>query len=182
SLTAPGSSVSTPKRARCESSTSRGTGPAVAWRRAARWTTGWCSSSARRTRPRTGSTPPTTPTAAPGPPARREERTRSTPGPGAPGGGTQLHMFRSDGNRVAFTYEDHVLANLPEGTSDKNQRNVGVCTVIQDTLRVPTRHPRNHDGSAFSVLVTRTANDPRPGSDEISRAFEAAWVRTHGYV
>src|SRR5262249_47504091 len=70
--------------------------------------------------------------------------------PGALRGGTHLHMFRSDGNRVAFTYEDHVLANLPEGTSDKNQRNVGVCTVIQDTLRVPTRHPRNHDGSAFS--------------------------------
>jgi hypothetical protein len=30
-------------------------------------------------------------------------------------------------------------------------------------------------------VVTRTADRPRPGSDEISRAFEDAWVGTHGY-
>jgi hypothetical protein len=34
----------------------------------------------------------------------------------------------------------------------------------------------------FSVLVSRTVNAPRPGSDEISRAFEDAWVGTRGYV
>jgi Tol biopolymer transport system component len=34
----------------------------------------------------------------------------------------------------------------------------------------------------FSVLVSRTVNEPRPGSDEISRAFEDAWVGTRGYV
>jgi hypothetical protein len=43
-------------------------------------------------------------------------------------------------------------------------------------------HPRNHDGSAFSVLVTRTTANPRPGSDEIRRAFEDAWVGREGYV
>jgi hypothetical protein len=32
------------------------------------------------------------------------------------------------------------------------------------------------------VLVTRTMNEPQPGSDEISRAFEEAWIGTHGYI
>jgi hypothetical protein len=34
----------------------------------------------------------------------------------------------------------------------------------------------------FSVVVTRTVNEPQAGSDEISKAFEDAWVGTHGYV
>jgi hypothetical protein len=42
-------------------------------------------------------------------------------------------------------------------------------------------HPRNYDGSHFSVLVTRTVDDPRPGSDEIDRAYSDAWVGVDGY-
>ncbi len=34
----------------------------------------------------------------------------------------------------------------------------------------------------FTVLVTRTVDKPRPGSDEISKAFEDAWVGVNGYV
>jgi len=34
----------------------------------------------------------------------------------------------------------------------------------------------------FSVVVTQTVNRPRPGSDEISRAFEEGWVGRDGYV
>jgi hypothetical protein len=49
-------------------------------------------------------------------------------------------------------------------------------------VRVSKDHPRNHDGEAFSVLVTRTHPRPKPGSDEISRAYEDAWVGTAGYV
>jgi hypothetical protein len=47
---------------------------------------------------------------------------------------------------------------------------------------VPSSHPRNQDGDYFSVLVTRTVPTPRPGSDEISKAFEDAWVGRDGYV
>src|SRR5262249_23226548 len=43
-------------------------------------------------------------------------------------------------------------------------------------------HPRSHDGTHFSVLVTRVTAHPKPGSDEISRAFEDAWVGRNGYV
>jgi hypothetical protein len=103
--------------------------------------------------------------------------------PGALRGGTHVHVFSGDGQWVSFTYEDHVLAALGDGDADHdlNQRNVGVSVPVRP-VRVPPDHPRNHDGSHFSVLVTRTTDHPRPGTDEISRAFSDAWVGINGYV
>jgi WD40 repeat protein len=99
--------------------------------------------------------------------------------PGALRGGSHVHVFSPDGSRVSFTYEDHVLSSSSGG--EGNQRNVGV-SVLGRPVRVPPTHARNHDGQAFSVVVTRTWDDPRPGSDEISKAFEEAWVATQGYI
>ena len=110
--------------------------------------------------------------------------------PGALRGGTHVHTFSGDGKWVAFTYEDHVLESLatrvsqPDdgpGPLDTNQRNVGVSVPVR-TVATPKGHPRNHSGSHFSVLVTRTDSNPRPGSDDISRAFSDAWIGTNGYV
>jgi hypothetical protein len=98
--------------------------------------------------------------------------------PGALRGGSHVHVFSADGRFVSFTYEDHVLAT---GQGEANQRNVGV-SVLGQPVRVPSTHPRNHDGDAFSVVVSRTVDRPRPGSDEISKAFEDAWVGTNGYL
>ena len=100
--------------------------------------------------------------------------------PGALRGGTHVHTFSGDGQWVAFTYEDHVLAaDLPN--ADFNQRNVGVSVPVR-SVSVPKTHARNHDGSHFSVLVTRTANVPTPGSDQISKAFSDAWIGANGYL
>jgi Tol biopolymer transport system component len=104
--------------------------------------------------------------------------------PGALRGGTHVHVFSGDGAWISFTYEDHVLATLDAAgrrAHDFNQRNVGVSMPARRVI-VAKKHPRNHDGEMFSVLVSRTVNAPRPGSDEISRAFEDAWVGTHGYI
>ncbi len=90
--------------------------------------------------------------------------------PGAHRGGSHVHVWSPDGRLVSFTYDDHVLAERPGG----NQRNVGVSLVGQP-VTVPKTHPRNHDGSTFSVLVTRTDAD-------ITRAFEEGWVGTAGYL
>jgi WD40 repeat protein len=49
-------------------------------------------------------------------------------------------------------------------------------------VRVAKDHPRNHDGEYFTVLVTRTVANPKPGSDEIKKAFEEGWVGTNGYL
>jgi len=124
--------------------------------------------------------------------------------PGALRGGSHVHVFSGDGQWVSFTYEDHVLATLrppispekgrgkddPAATSasshgqlqppDLNQRNIGVSVPLP--VQVRHAHPRNHDGTHFSVLVTKTVNQPAPGSDEIQRAFEEAWVGSNGYV
>jgi hypothetical protein len=49
-------------------------------------------------------------------------------------------------------------------------------------VRAGRGHPRNHDGDYFSVLATRTIAHPKPGSDEIKKAFEEGWIGTNGYV
>ncbi|MFA6563205.1 MAG: DUF3748 domain-containing protein [Verrucomicrobiia bacterium] len=90
--------------------------------------------------------------------------------PGALRGGSHVHVWDPVGERVSFTYEDHVLAQ-----SGQNQRNIGVSAPSRPVV-VPKTHPRNHDGSHFTVLVTRTTANPKPGSDEIKKAFEEGWV------
>ncbi len=97
--------------------------------------------------------------------------------PGALRGGTHLHVFSPGGGLVSFTYEDHVLAQStgksPPG--ELNQRNIGVSLMGYPVVPLH-QHPRNHAGRAFSVLVTRTTDRPRPGSDDISRACEEGWI------
>lgn len=109
--------------------------------------------------------------------------------PGALRGGSHVHVYSPDGARVSFTYEDHVLDGLAGsadshkagGGRDENRRNVGVC-VVGLPVTVPATHPRNHAGSAFAVLVTRTTARPRPGSDDYAKAYEEGWVRSAGYA
>ena len=103
--------------------------------------------------------------------------------PGALRGGSHVHVFSPDGAWVSNTYEDEVLARLGAaagegGDRDFNQRNIAVSVPAPAAsgVRVVRGHPRNHDGELFSVVVTRTVNRPKPGSDEISRAFEEGWV------
>lgn len=102
--------------------------------------------------------------------------------PGALRGGSHVHVWDGAGEMISFTYEDHVLAETAAETpaAEMNLRNIGVS--IPDRLVQPrSEHPRNHSGTHFTVLVTRTVAHPEPGSDEISRAFEEAWVGTNGY-
>ena len=99
---------------------------------------------------------------------------------GALRGGSHVHHFSGDGQWISFTYEDHVLDLHETDDCELNVRNVGV-SVPAGPVRVAKGHPRRHDGSHFSVLVTQTTAHPRPGSDEISRAFEDSWVGVDGY-
>jgi hypothetical protein len=96
--------------------------------------------------------------------------------PGALRGGTHVHVFSADGKLVSCTYEDHILAERTanDEAADRNQRNVAVC--VPRPVDVPQTHPRNHSGQFFSVVVTQTVNQPHPGSDDIDRAYEEAWI------
>ncbi|MDD2601065.1 MAG: DUF3748 domain-containing protein [Kiritimatiellae bacterium] len=103
--------------------------------------------------------------------------------PGALRGGTHVHVFSGDGEWISFTYEDALLAGNSRELDREhiNLRNVGVC-VPAGPVTVGKDHPRNHDGAYFTVLVTRTTANPKPGSDEISRAFSDGWVGVDGYI
>ncbi len=109
--------------------------------------------------------------------------------PGALRGGTHVHVCHGDGTLVSSTYEDAVLETpLIHASSrlavprsrQRNMRGVAV-SVCGRPVRVPATHDRNHDGTAFTVLVTELTDDPRPGSDEISRACEEGWIGVAGY-
>lgn len=97
--------------------------------------------------------------------------------PGALRGGTHVHVFSPDGAWASSTYEDEVLARLgPEGSHQRNQRTIAVAVPYSGGVAVAPSHPRNHAGDYFSVLVARTTDLPKPGSDEISRAYEEGWI------
>ena len=102
---------------------------------------------------------------------------------GALRGGSHVHVFSPDGAAMSFTYEDAVLEAAAAGhvATEQSLRGVGV-SVCGRPILVPKTHPRNHDGSAFTVLASQLSDSPRPGSDEISKAFEEAWIGTNGYV
>jgi hypothetical protein len=115
---------------------------------------------------------------------------------GALRGGTHVHVYSPDGRLVSSTYEDALLPDEPAGellrwhasgsdpaespATQHNRRCVAV-SVCGEAVRVPAAHPRNHDGTAFSVVVTELHDRPRPGSDEIFRACEEAWIGARGY-
>jgi hypothetical protein len=103
--------------------------------------------------------------------------------PGALRGGSHVHVWDAAGEWVSFTYEDHILAqfNEPGPEHEMNLRNVGV-SVPARSVRASQGHPRNHGGDYFSALATRTTALPKPGSDEIVKAFEEGWIGTNGYV
>ncbi|EBB9808736.1 DUF3748 domain-containing protein [Salmonella enterica] len=92
--------------------------------------------------------------------------------PGALRGGSHVHVFSPNGELVSFTYNDHVLH---ERDPALDLRNVGVA-VPYGPVTVPVQHPREYSGSHWCVLVSRTTPAPRPGSDDINRAYEEGWV------
>lgn len=102
--------------------------------------------------------------------------------PGALRGGSHVHIWHPRGDWFSFTYNDALLDRFKEDTDehDADARNIAVA--MPRRLRVDRDHPRNHDGTHFTVLVTRTKANPQPGSDEIKRAFEEGWIGSNGYL
>lgn len=103
--------------------------------------------------------------------------------PGALRGGTHAHNWSADGKWVSFTYNDYILQQLQKKDSGvKDLRTVGVMVpghpvnVAEDNLR------ENNSGKMFAVVVAEVTENPKPGSDEIDRAFDEGWIGSKGYL
>lgn len=98
---------------------------------------------------------------------------------GALRGGTHRHEFSGDGQWIGFTYNDALMADRGEKF---NLRTIGV-TRLDDAVTIDgTVDGANFSGIGRSALVVRVTPEPRPGSDEISRAAWDSWIGTHGYL
>ncbi|WP_350306474.1 DUF3748 domain-containing protein [Photorhabdus viridis] len=97
--------------------------------------------------------------------------------PGALRGGSHVHVFSPDGSRLSFTYNDHVMHKLDPVL---DLRNIAVAVPLK-SVESSKQHPREYDGSHFSVLVSSTTSHPEPGSDDINRAYEECWIGQAGY-
>lgn len=101
---------------------------------------------------------------------------------GALRGGTHAHQFSGDGKWIGFTYNDALLAEMEKQTGKPvNLRTVGVMTPYRPVDVDADPEGENNNGRWFSVLVARVVPFPKEGSDEISRAFDNAWVGKNGY-
>lgn len=97
---------------------------------------------------------------------------------GALRGGTHVHVFSPDGKWLSFTYNDHVMHELDIA---RDQRNIAVAVPVGPVQISNPVHPREYDGNYFCCQITETHTTPRLGSDDISRAYEEAWVGERGY-
>lgn len=97
---------------------------------------------------------------------------------GALRGGTHVHVFSPDAKWLSFTYNDHVMHELDK---QLDQRNVAIAVPAGAVNIEPKRHAREYSGDYFCCVVTQTTAEPKPDSDEISRAYEEGWVGQRGY-
>ncbi|XOV94134.1 MAG: DUF3748 domain-containing protein [Bacteroidota bacterium] len=102
--------------------------------------------------------------------------------PGALRGGTHRHEWSGDGQWIGFTYNDAIMKQLEDVTGEMlNLRTIGVSKKIHPVTVEKDSTGENIDGTWFSALVVKVVPNPRPGSDEISRAAGDSWVGLKGY-
>ncbi len=101
---------------------------------------------------------------------------------GALRGGTHAYSFSGDGEWISFTYNDAIIAHL--ATSDStimDLRTVGVMVPEGPVAVKGGNGFENFGGQLFSAVIAKVTEFPRPGSDEISKAYEEGWIGTDGY-
>lgn len=100
---------------------------------------------------------------------------------GALRGGTHAHSWSGDGKWISFTYNDYVMEQLAKtDTAISDLRTVGI--MVPHPVEVGEDSTlENNSGACFSVVVTDVAGKPKPGSDQIDKAFDECWIGKSGY-
>lgn len=101
--------------------------------------------------------------------------------PGALRGGTHAHSWSGDGQWISFTYNDYIMEQLAKTDSTvKDLRTIGV--MMPKKVTVPYDGTmENNNGEYFSAVVAKVTENPKPGSDEIEKAFDEGWIGRKGY-
>lgn len=101
---------------------------------------------------------------------------------GALRGGTHAHSWSGDGQMISFTYNDYVLEQLAKTDPKvKDLRTIGLMFPKKVVVYNPS-NLENNDGEMFSVLAATVTENPKPGSNEIDKAFDECWIGTDGYL
>lgn len=83
-------------------------------------------------------------------------------------GGTHSHMWSPDGEMLSFTYNDELV--------DPHLRMVGFMFSVEQPVKVRDKRG-NVQGNYYAVIVSNVTDSPKPGSDEINKAFDECWVK-----
>jgi len=102
---------------------------------------------------------------------------------GALRGGSHAYSYSSDGRFVSFTYNDQVLESESKvNPSIKDLRTVGAFILGERVAINGKVDDENFDGTSFAVLLAEVTADPKPGSDQVDKAYEECWVGNSGYT
>lgn len=103
--------------------------------------------------------------------------------PGALRGGTHAHSWSGDGAWISFTYNDFIMEQR-ERESGGKVRDIRTIGVMTDTrkLTIASESAENFSGQYYSAVAATVTENPKPGSDEVGKAFDECWVGTDGYV
>ena len=102
--------------------------------------------------------------------------------PGALRGGTHRHQWSGDGDWLGYTYNDAIMVSLEKETGDVHDlRTVGVSKRTSKSPEVSSLAGENFQGEWYSVLVVKVVPNPKPGSEEISKAYSDWWIGKNGY-
>lgn len=101
--------------------------------------------------------------------------------PGALRGGTHAYSWSGDGEWICFTYNDYVIEQLSKNNPEvKDLRTIAV--MAPGVVHVPEDSTHeNNSGVKFSAVVATVTENPKPGSNEIDKAFDEGWVGKNGY-
>jgi hypothetical protein len=93
--------------------------------------------------------------------------------PGALSGGTHAFHWSADGTLISFTYND---ALIPLRPAPDDLRTIGIMIPGRRVTVTDPTPDIEFSGDAFATLVAPVTATPKPGSDEISRAFDEGWL------
>ena len=101
---------------------------------------------------------------------------------GALRGGTHAHTWSSDG-WISYTYNDYLIEQTAKkGGAAQDLRTIGIMVPGRSVSVPDDGSLENNDGEMFSVIVAEVKDNPKPGSDEIDKAYDECWIGTNGYV